>query len=479
MTCDDNALEVLQLLWKMDLLESFYVCPQPAHTNNTKQLLYTYNPFTNWAPQSWQEVVNLKNKPDDRWTLYQQSHRNDKIICDTLTFDKTKFLEGYGIKVTGFPVKNSNWTYNKNYSVDSIEYYFPHTYAAFFSTLFSALNVTPIINYDDNGVFIKNKVIGFLESLVNGTQDICMNNRYISDTVNNSVDSIKLHHQNGFLIITQPRDFISAFDKISDFFDTKIVIFSVFVLLFTFIIIILNNKRQQYCVAALDILRLILSNAMKAQLKRPSMRITFVIASILIFILTPSLQGQISSFLTKPERHNIENLNDLFDFKYHVHFHPILQKDIINQKLWLNSDEKYLHPITGYRNIECYEHVLNDTNAACITYSLAQVIAASEHHFHISNKLLFKTYFSFWTRKNWALKNKLDQIAFKIRQSGLYDYWYKNELYDPLKKLIIIESGDTFVKYSQIDIGNLKFAFLFLAIGLGFSLTIFGFEIML
>ncbi|XP_057334292.1 uncharacterized protein LOC130673333 [Microplitis mediator] len=216
MTCDDDASKVLQLLWKMDLLESFYVCPQPAHINNTKLLLYTYNPFTNWAPQPWREVIDLKNKPDDRWTLYRQSHRNDETICDTLTFDKTKFLEGYGIKVIGFPVKNSNWTCNKNYSIDSLEYYFPQTYAVFFSTLFSALNVTPIINYDDNGVFAKNKAIGFVKSLINGTHDVGTNSRYTSDTGNNSVDSIKLHHQNGFLIITQPRDYISAFDRIKD-----------------------------------------------------------------------------------------------------------------------------------------------------------------------------------------------------------------------------------------------------------------------
>ncbi|KAH0556123.1 hypothetical protein KQX54_000493, partial [Cotesia glomerata] len=92
--CRDSAM-ILKEMWKFELLSSFVVC---SKTNN-QTMLYTYNPYTNRAPNSWVAVRNKENSKR-RWTLYKKTFINvNPIICKTLNFDKTQFMDRYPVKI--------------------------------------------------------------------------------------------------------------------------------------------------------------------------------------------------------------------------------------------------------------------------------------------------------------------------------------------------------------------------------------------
>lgn len=67
-----NASRVLRILWKKELLSSFFACSEP---DSDKIWLYTFNPYAPHAPHPWEEAKTV-DKPDSRWTLYKRSYIN-------------------------------------------------------------------------------------------------------------------------------------------------------------------------------------------------------------------------------------------------------------------------------------------------------------------------------------------------------------------------------------------------------------------
>ncbi|XP_057322465.1 uncharacterized protein LOC130665861 isoform X3 [Microplitis mediator] len=142
--CDKDGEKVLQVLWKMDLLSSFYVCLEPDNNKTmltnaihagTRTMLYTFNPFSNYAPLPWREINCVKRPIDDskpeqdqdkHWTLYKQPYLNDSKLCSSLTFDKVKYLNGYPIKAVLSANRNTNWTQNDSifFWVEKIFFYY-------------------------------------------------------------------------------------------------------------------------------------------------------------------------------------------------------------------------------------------------------------------------------------------------------------------------------------------------------------------
>lgn len=74
-----GASKMLQVLWKLDLVSSYFVCHESD--KDEIMMLYTYNPFTNQAPEPWVEVETF-DKPDSRWTLYKQPYINGIFKTD-------------------------------------------------------------------------------------------------------------------------------------------------------------------------------------------------------------------------------------------------------------------------------------------------------------------------------------------------------------------------------------------------------------
>ncbi|CAG5075727.1 Protein of unknown function, partial [Cotesia congregata] len=134
----DNANEVLKLLWKMDLLSSFYLCQESDSYNLT---IYNYNPFTNYVPYPWRSAETTGQKITEKGTLFHQHFDNDRNVCHNITFDKSKTLGNHKIKTTmAYPVQNatrddvidiSNFTNIVNPRISSV------------SSFFDLLNITP------------------------------------------------------------------------------------------------------------------------------------------------------------------------------------------------------------------------------------------------------------------------------------------------------------------------------------------------
>ncbi|CAG5078036.1 Protein of unknown function [Cotesia congregata] len=470
-----NASQVLQLLWKFELLSSFYFCIEP----HNDIMLYTYNPYTNRAPDSWTEV-DADDKPDSRWTLYKQLYTpNDKKVCQSLSYDKTKALDGYEFKATVDPVSWTNLTRNETYDVSSLDQSLVTMEKMFMINLFSALNVTPRINYDDRGLYKNNIVIGYLKALVNATHDIGLGSRLMNNNASQVVDLINLHYQNGFLILTHHKPFKKPVDEVTDFCDIRpAAALFLGVLIVTFITIALNTDNN-YAQAALDILLMILDTEILTPLQRLSIKICYVVSFLIIFFMNPAIQGKISSYLSTPDHGNVESFKDVYDQKYNFYYDPNFEFDIRELNLWSSSsNDKLLHPVdSAYES--CSKYVLNDSSAACLSYSEFQIADALKYKLHVTTTFDLKFYLTFFVRKNWALKNRIDQIALRLTEAGLLNHWDKETLHWPLKKIKEYESISSSTEYDQFTLENMLFAYIFFLLITTLALIVFGFEMLL
>ncbi|XP_044587907.1 uncharacterized protein LOC123267379 [Cotesia glomerata] len=469
-----NASQVLQLLWKFDLLSSFYFCIEP----NNDIMLYTYNPYTNRAPDSWTEV-NTDDKPDSRWTLYKQLYiSNDKGVCQSLSYDKTKVLDGYEVKAAGDTMSWEHITRNKTYNASSFEESLMNTDKMFIENLFSALNVTPKINYDHTGIYANNTATGYIKLIINASHDIAVSSRHRASALE-VVDRINLHYQNGYFILSQFQPFEIPAEEVTDFNDSRpAVALFIGVVVVVFITISLNTDND-YSRAALDILRMVLGAGILTQLQRFSMKICYVTTFLMIFFISPAIQGKISSYLSTPDQRNVESLKDVYDQKYNLYVSPFYMPYILDLNLWVDvSERNFLHP-TYSAAWGCSKFVLNDSSAACLAYSELQLADALKYKLHVTTTFDLKFYLTFWVRKNWPLKDRIDQIALKMAAAGLLNHWDKKTFHWPLKKIKEYESIRSSTKYDQFELENMLFAYIFLLLTTTLALIVFGIEIIL
>ncbi|KAH0567375.1 hypothetical protein KQX54_009121 [Cotesia glomerata] len=93
----ENAHEVLKLLWKMDLLSSFYLCRK---SDSGDLIIYNYNPFTNYTLYPWRNAETTSQEIAEKGTLFYQHFDNDRKVCHNIIFDKTKTLGDHKVKTT-------------------------------------------------------------------------------------------------------------------------------------------------------------------------------------------------------------------------------------------------------------------------------------------------------------------------------------------------------------------------------------------
>ncbi|KAG8038233.1 hypothetical protein G9C98_006560 [Cotesia typhae] len=469
-----NASQVLQLLWKFDLLSSFYFCIEP----NNEIMLYTYNPYTNRAPDSWTEV-NTNDKLNNRWTLYKQLYiPNDKEVCQSLNYDKTKVLDGYEVKAASDTMSWEHITRNETYNVSSFEESLMNTDKTLMKNLFLALNVTPRISYDDTGIYANNTATGYIKLLINASHDIGVSSQHRA-TALGVVDRINLPYQNGYFILSKYRPFEIPAEEVTDFNDSRpAVALFVAVLVVTFITIVLNTEND-YAHAALDIFRMVLGAEILTQFQRLSIKICYVASFLMILFISPAIQGKISSYLSTPDQRNIESLKDVYDQKYNLYFSSFYLPYILDMNLWVDlSDRNFLHP-TYSAAWGCSQFVLNDSSAACLAYSELQVADALKYKLHVTTTFDLKFYLTFWVRKNWPLKDRIDQIALRMAAAGRFNHWDKKTLYWPLKKIKEYESISSSTEYDQFKLENMLFAYIFLLLTTTIALVVFGFEMLL
>ncbi|XP_057341254.1 uncharacterized protein LOC130678198 [Microplitis mediator] len=144
----ERSLEIFTVLWQVGLLSSIMVCSRTGNETS----LYTYNPFTNRAPNPWVKS-NINYLP---FTFYNQSFTNDHKICESLFFDKTQMLDGYPVKVA---------------TTDKAT-------AFYFNFIFSLINMT------QQATYFGDDVTSMYASLLNGNNDFTtVYNRYYSEHI--------------------------------------------------------------------------------------------------------------------------------------------------------------------------------------------------------------------------------------------------------------------------------------------------------
>ncbi|XP_057340256.1 uncharacterized protein LOC130677506 [Microplitis mediator] len=453
-----NAQTSLQVLWKMNLLSSFYVC-----TKNDL-MIYMFNPFTNRAPKPWTEVEMGNNESDDPWTLYSQVYSEDQEFCESLFFDKTKKLDGYRINAVTNTLRNKTWEPNRIYNLTTIKDKISSYQIQMFASILSCMNVTPLIYFDLPGAPVSSKEIGFVIGLINGSYDIALAARPVGDDYN--VSYMFLMKDVGLAILTQHRKFLTPFEKIRRYYSIGVILLSSLVLAMTSLLITIYYKRN-FVEASTEVLRMALSSSIDIPLITFPIRIYFIGVLLLILIINATFQGHIALFLTKPERITVDSLTSLHELGYKIHIPRIALKSSIFMKRYINAD----------LSIDCSQRVLNDPNVACIGY-LSRLLAIADNNdsLHIS-PVIDRFTAMLLIRDDWPLKNKGDDILRKHAEFGLYDFWDHQLSIDPLLELHSKELLLTEARYRPIKFEDIDFAFIIFGICLVPATIVFIFEV--
>ncbi|CAG5073955.1 Protein of unknown function, partial [Cotesia congregata] len=459
-----RASEILQVIWKIEALKSYYICQHELMSDES--LVYIFNPYTQRAPKQW-EQVETEDQPDDRWTLYRQHLKNDQRICSSVTFDKTRSLDRYSLKGYKygsydkvFKGKVSPEAYHEEQEIE----HFIH------NELFTALNVTPII-------YLKNVIHGHfnqnLNLLKNGTYDMILE---IVDTPDDDdseiLDIISIYVQNGFMIVTKKQNTIPALTEVTnDSFAYETLTISAIFLLIIFVIILLNS-RYNFAVALIDLWLLVLGMGILTPMNRLLIRITFLSATLFVFVVGPELQSQFTSVMTIPSvDKNIETVDELYDNRYNVYYFD----DRTWAEIWENKiDNKYLHWIADLKS--CFEY-LDENSTACIMpdYMFENIKIAD---LHISKESFRKNYLWLTTRKNFPLKVKIDKTAMNLIETGCINYFERNNrLERQLKTKKLIDRIEAYEQCEFLDLPNFSSFLWCLTIVILVSFSVFLVEL--
>ncbi|XP_057333741.1 uncharacterized protein LOC130672942 [Microplitis mediator] len=434
-----NALQMTYTLWLFQCLSSFVIC----QGNDNRTMLQTLNPFTHRAPYPWVEVKKLN------WGLrsafYEQPFINDKMLCDVLNFDKTQFLHGYKVKVTTLsPVDQFLQKY-----------------------VFPSLNITPINIYGGQA----DKRL-----LANRVHDISATLFSLNSADSKLFDIVPGVLEGEFAIVTQKRSFLSPFNQILSVFDVGDII-AIILILILFIIVIMLSNEYQILPAFMDVFKLLLRMGMDSPVDRLFMKINLFTALLFVFMFGPAIDAQLSAILTRPSSFEIETLQDLHDHRYHIYYHPSVHKTMIRTEIWTTvEDMKYLHPVDEELPDRCFERASMDDTVACIYQIQYVVTGVLKKNLRISKNFVFKTSFVHWTRKDWPLKDRVDQQTFRAIESGFIDKHIHRPIRNTLKKMKAKERLKKILDYDKVDAIDLEYAYIFFAFIQLLAIVIFGIE---
>lgn len=70
-----NARDILKTAWRMNIVTTFFIC----FDNEQNGVIYSYNPYTNRAPQPWKRVEDTIGQSDG-WTMFSWQYDTGKIF---------------------------------------------------------------------------------------------------------------------------------------------------------------------------------------------------------------------------------------------------------------------------------------------------------------------------------------------------------------------------------------------------------------
>ncbi|XP_057338838.1 uncharacterized protein LOC130676542 [Microplitis mediator] len=490
----NKALDILEVI---NILKEFqqnfencqvYICSMSEYVENIIDII-TFNSFADYAPPFWYKVDDLHFYDyHGHWRIFV-GHYSQEIgfnlnglnICDNIIFDRTKYLNGYAIKV----LRASNNRNDSNGPVDEYitrntnDQYLYETLGLYMGTvglwlmefLNITLNITYVYVHNSNGKYFINSPLLYhsvdlvlypiLYSAYNKTM-IISNYYYLSYPIVFNDD----------IIVTHNRGLMTPLEKMFDFYGWLTIIATTIILLMVFIVIYLSNrtkKNSRLSFAIFECLRLLINNSIYTRMDTAKMRIFFFVIFLYFLIMQATFSGHLAVFLTKPEyRKNVETLDDLKDPRYTVIYAREGCREYITDPLLLNK--------VIFDNLGCKKNIHTSESIACIGFKKSFDVLIAKYKLHFSANSLQFSFASLTMRNNWPLNDRVNNFAMRLHESQSYDKWWK--LVHELLVAEYIEKKDisTHNYYRPIEFEDVTFAFILLAIGLIFSLVSFVLE---
>ncbi|KAK0174863.1 hypothetical protein PV327_010584 [Microctonus hyperodae] len=441
-----NAQDILYTGWKFNIVTLLFFCI------NSRQIpmIYTYNPYTNRAPKAWKlsfQSSTVNHQHHNRgWTIYSQQYSTGNI-CESLNFDRTKYLDGSYIKIVTMCHTNCTWIPGKEYNETVIEKLYPHD-LRIIKSLKQSLNVTLKLYFGPNDSGESVEPQGYLKHVQKGLSDLAISWRPPSATYN-LTKSYPIAYSK-ILIATNNQGYCSPLEKIEKFYGVITLISMCILLTLTFIVVLISSKKFKYSFAIFEVIRLLINASLFSKMDTTSRRIFFSMIFLYFLIFHATFQGHLASFLTRIEyRKGAETLEDLRDTKYReIYTYPGVS-DVIDDPVVKNKI------IMGH--IACGNHLINNENAACVTDIIFLTDLAMKYKFELSKKNIGSSKYVYTSRDDWPLMYRVDKILMWLEQSGLAEKWVEMFTEKYLKQREIWEKSSK--EFRPVSLTSLEFAF--------------------
>ncbi|CAG5084217.1 Protein of unknown function [Cotesia congregata] len=239
-----NAREVLQFMWKQDLLAVFYLCSDQDTT-----IVFTLNLFAAYAPAPWFSFDKFSDN-GKILTLYSMKYTKDSTICRNIAFDKSKKLNGHEPRTTHGFFPSSVQT------------------ASFKNGYFRQLAETPI--------------------------DVLDKSFQLADTNYKYMDILTRYDVITYSILTKKSNYLTTISQVAC--NYQFLFLTIIMLMLIGMIIIINNKFD-ISSGILDVMSLTAGMGVITPLDRLSMRIIYIAGFLFVFTVMPEFQGQVSAIL--------------------------------------------------------------------------------------------------------------------------------------------------------------------------------------
>ena len=459
-----NAHDILWTAWKMDLLHGKFLCLDLSN----RTLIYSYNPYSVYAPDPWKFVNLYPGKNNHPWSLFVGNYR--ELIsknCQNFEFKTTNDLNGYEISYTATDRVNL-WHMEVNKTgIDA----FGGGEGRQAYDIYRALNASArfVRQFGANWKSTLNEGIEDSIELLNERSDIVLNRWYLTDILN--ISMLYPLWESGLSVITQYRGHESQLSKIWRVIDNISWIGVCVVTLIT-LIFLKYYLRQPLIVALLNIIRLA-CNASLPEIPQ-NLAVRIYLAYVFIFIVTMQgvFQGKLASLLTKEVLlPNVDTLQQLVDSDYVLYFY----------EGWLSSfaDGDFKGRLVAIPSVNCVEYVLKDPMAACLRGTYVLLYQAAQCKLHLSREYIYKNYYTYAIRENWPLEQRLNEILSSLTESSILEYKLRKDADQQMQIIKVREMLYEDQGFQIITLGELSFAFAILGIGLGCATVTFIIEIVL
>ena len=453
-----NAYGLLRAVWNMNLLNVILIC-----LHRTKgPLIFTYNPYTNQAPDSWQLVDIHRGKNGHPWYLFMQIYRRDS--CEYMIFDKTTDLGGYEILASMLPEFGKRGVGRKNNNTTCIH----GRDCLIQQLLFRALNGAPkFVIHSNQPLMNRNgKLSSYVLEVMSGITDISLISRYQLDP---RFLTTTTHSEVEVTILIQYSGQLTQLSKITSIIDgyLQLEVLSVLLLTFIFFIFFLHLP---FISSILKIILIVINGSLPNLPNDYASR--FYLGSVLLFMLhfQGIFSGKLSTALTKSRPSlNAESIEDLANLGYtsygNVVYAPIFKNSVImNRYVSMNA-------------YNCTHYVLRDASAACIGDTFMNAIDAAKFNLHLAKRPVAKLNIVYLIRPDWPLEKRTNEILTQIRETALIQLPYDNPIIKAFRKLEYNDFMNENQNFRVIVFQDLRFAFVILAIGLGLATLCFIMEI--